>query len=81
MDKTDKTIREGILTLLTALQDKGELFNKMGGSLYSALIADEMSAIHNELKDAFGVEVKYTQPCPGRVLWLNLDELIEEYSS
>lgn len=80
MDKTDNIMREGILTLLTALRDKGEIFNQKDGSLYAALIADEMSAIHNELKDAFGVEVKYTQPCPGRILWLNLDELIAEYS-
>ena len=72
---------ESVLNLLTKLKDKGEMFNKMGGHLFSSFIADQMNEICDELWSKYGVEVKFTQPCPGRVLWLNLDELIAEYSA
>ena len=72
--------RKEILTLLLELKQDGDIFNRMGGALYSAIIADRMTETNYQLWSMYGVKVKYTQPCDGRVEWENLDELIEKYS-
>lgn len=72
--------KEAISNLLNKLKSLGETFNQMGGYLYSSIIADEMSKINNELYTKYGVDVKFWQPCDGRVCWINLNELIEKYA-
>ena len=76
----DKLARNTVLQLLTRLREQGDTFNRMGGSLYSSVIADEMNETYDQIR-SYGVEVKFLQPCDGRVEWINLDELIEEYSA
>ena len=68
-----------ILKLLVELKDKGEVFNKMVGSLYSGICADEINKILDELKFKYNVGVSYYQYAPGRIEFGNLDELIEKY--
>lgn len=68
-----------ILKLLVELKGKGEVFNKMGGSLYSGICADEMNKILDELKFKYKVAVSYCQYVPGEIEFGNLDELIEKY--
>ena len=71
--------KKSIYSLLTKLKSLGEAFNQMGGDLYSAIIADEMTGVNKMLYTKYGVNVEFVQPVPGRVKWINLDQLIEEY--
>lgn len=71
--------KKQIYSLLTELKNQGEVFNQMGGALYSAIIADKMTEINRELYTKYGVKVDYWQPRDGRVAWINLDELINKY--
>lgn len=75
----EKEIKKKIYELLNELKWKGEAFNQMGGELYSRILADEMTKINNELRYEYGVKVDYWQPRDGRVAWINLDQLIEDY--
>lgn len=79
-DTIEEVNKEAISKLLNELKLKGEIFNQMGGYLYSSIIADEMTKINNELYTKYGVDVKFWQPCDGRVCWINLNELIEKYA-
>ena len=76
----DKLVKNTVLQLLTHLKEQGDIFNRMGGSFYSSIIADEMNKTNDQIR-SYGVVVKFFQPCDGRVEWINLDELIEEYSA
>ena len=80
LNAIEEVNKEAISKLLNELKLKGEAFNQMTGALYSSIIADEMTKLNNELYTKYGVEVKFWQPCDGRVCWINLDELIEKYA-
>jgi len=71
--------KKEIYDLLCKLKKKSELFNMMVGSLYSSICADEMSNINYTLKYTYSVDVQFYQPCEGRVIFYNLDKLINEY--
>jgi hypothetical protein len=71
--------KKEIYDLLCELKEKGKVFNMMTGSLYSSICADEMNDIYNTLKDKHSIDVQFYQPCEGRVVFYNLDELIDEY--
>lgn len=72
--------KEAISNLLNELKLKGEVFNQMTGSLYSSIVADEMTKIINELYIKYGIDIKFWQPCDGRVCWVNLSGLIKKYA-
>lgn len=75
----DTKTKKEIYDLLCELKEKGKVFNMMVGSLYSSICADEMSEITYKLQYRYFVHVDFYQPCEGRVVFLNLDELINEY--
>jgi hypothetical protein len=76
----DTQTKKEIYNLLCELKEKGKVFNMMGGSLYSGIIADEMNDINYKLKYTHSIDVQFYQPCEGRVKFHNLDELIDEYN-
>ena len=78
---TKKVVRQKkeIYSLLIKLRDLSDAFNKMGGSLYSGICADEINEIIDTLNEKYGVEVSYYQPFAGRVSFTNLQSLIEKY--
>ena len=71
--------KKEIYELLCKLKEISNIFNMMNGSLYSRICADEMSDITNILKYTYSIDVQFSQPCDGRVIFYNLDELINEY--
>ena len=71
--------KKEIYNLLCELKKKAEIFNMMTGPLYSSIVADEMNDINYALKYTYSIDVKFYQPCDGRVTFYNLDELINEY--
>lgn len=71
--------KKEIYDLLCELKKKSELFNTMSGSLYSRMVADKMNDINYTLKYTYSIDVRFYQPCDGRVIFYNLDELINEY--
>ena len=71
--------KKEIYDLLCELKEKGKLFNILTGSLYSSICADEMTDINYKLQSIHSVHVDFYQPCEGRVVFLNLDKLIDEY--
>ena len=75
----DAKTKKEIYDLLCELKEKGKVFNMMTGSLYSSICADEMTHITHKLQDIHSVHVDFYQPCDGRVVFLNLDKLIDEY--
>lgn len=75
----NKENKKEIYDLLCELKKKSELFNTMCGSLYSRMVADEMNDINYKLKYTYSIDVQFYQPCDGRVVFYNLDELINEY--
>ena len=72
--------KEEILNILSELKWREKAFNEMGGYLYSNILADEINTLMAQLKNQYGVEVKFRQYIPGRAEFINLDELIEKYS-
>ena len=80
-ESTKKVVRQKkeIYSLLIKLRDLSDAFNKMGGSLYSGICADEINEIINTLNEKYGVKVSYYQPSAGRVSFTNLQSLIEKY--
>lgn len=75
----DAKTKKEIYDLLCELKEKGKVFNMMNGSLYSSIYADEMDNIYKRLKYTYSIDVQFYQPCDGRVVFLNLDKLIDEY--
>jgi len=73
--------KKEIYDLLCELKEKGNVFNMMSGSLYSSICADEMNDINYKLKYTYSIDVQFYQPCEGRVIFYNLDALIDEYKS
>ena len=71
--------KKEIYDLLCELKEDSKVFNMMNGSLYSSIYADKMSDIYNTLKYKYLIDVQFSQPCDGRVIFYNLDELINEY--
>lgn len=78
--KIKKARNKYILELLKELKSKEEVFNLLGGSLYSGICADEINEILDEL-NKLDVKVYYYQYIPGRVHFQNLDKLIKEYEN
>ena len=76
----DSRRNKKIYDLLIELQKHGEAFNKMVGTLYSGICADEINTILNKLKKNYNVEVSYYQWIPGRIEFNNLESLIKTYS-
>lgn len=76
----DSRRNKKIYDLLIELQKHGEAFNKMVGTLYSGICADEINNILNKLKRNYNVEVSYYQWIPGRIEFNNLESLIKTYS-
>ena len=70
-----------VLESLYNLQKLCDVFNQMGGSLYSEICADEMNKIIRILNETFDIGVNYYQAVPGRVEFTNLKTLIEEYEN
>ena len=58
---------------------KGEIFNQQVGSLYSGITADRINNLLTDLKENYGIDVPYHQPCPGRIDLSILDKLIKRY--
>jgi hypothetical protein len=78
---TDNIHNKTILEKLVELKRLGEAFNQMGGSLYSSICAGEMNQILDDLKEHHDVEVTWWQPQDGRIVFKNINTLIEEYSN
>ena len=70
-----------VLESLYNLRKLCDVFNQMGGSLYSEICADEMNKIIRILNETFDIGVNYYQDVPGRVKFTNLKTLIEEYEN
>ena len=68
-----------ILEKLKDLKREGDLFNQQVGSLYSGMTADRINNLLTGLKENYGIEVPYRQPCPGRIDLSILDKLIKRY--
>ena len=71
----DAEIREK----LKDLKSEGDLFNQQVGSLYSGITADRINNLLTDLKENYGIDVPYHQPCPGRIDLSILDKLIKRY--
>ena len=79
MMEVNKEYKAEIYGLLIKLRDLSEAFNKMVGSLYSGICADEINELLDILNEKYGVKVSYWQPYAGRVSFTNLQSLIEKY--
>lgn len=77
----DNIHNKTVLEKLIELNRLGEVFNKMGGYLYSNICAVEISELLNDLKKHHNVEVDWSQPCMGRIEFINLNDLINKYSN
>jgi hypothetical protein len=75
----DAKTKKEIYDLLCELKEDGKIFNMMNGPLYSSIYADKMADITYTLQQTYSVYVDFYQPCEGRVIFHNLDELINEY--
>lgn len=71
----DAEIREK----LKDLKREGDIFNQQVGSLYSGITADRINDLLTDLKENYGIDVPYHQPCPGRIDLSILDKLIKRY--
>jgi len=78
IEKIKNLRKKYIFELLIELKNREEAFNKMIGSLYSNICADEINEIIWEL-EKFDVKVDYYQYKPGRVTFTNLEKLLEKY--
>lgn len=78
---TDNIHNKTVLEKLVELKRLGEAFNQMVGGLYSSICADEINQIINDLKDHHSIEVTWWQPQNGRVVFKNINTLIEKYSN
>ena len=70
---------EEIRVKLKDLKKEGEIFNQQVGSLYSGITADRINNLLTDLKENYGIDVPYSQPCPGRIDLSILDKLIKRY--
>lgn len=68
-----------ILEKLKDLKREGDIFNQQVGSLYSGITADRINNLLTDLKENYGIDVPYHQPCPGRIDLSILDKLIKRY--
>ena len=68
-----------ILEKLKDLKKEGDIFNQQVGSLYSGITADRINNLLTDLKENYGIDVPYSQPCPGRIDLSILDKLIKRY--
>lgn len=68
-----------ILEKLKELKKHGEVFNKLTGSLYSNIKADEINDLVNDLKENYGIDTHIYQAIPGRADFSYVDRLIEQY--
>jgi hypothetical protein len=70
---------EEIRVKLKDLKMEGDIFNQQVGSLYSGITADRINNLLTDLKENYGIDVPYRQPCPGRIDLSILDKLIKRY--
>ena len=77
MNKQDKEI----YGLLTDLKKRGEVFNKMVGTIYPGICAEDMNKIMYKLEHKFHIDVKWRQPSLHHIEFINLDNLIEKYGN